>query len=130
MSIPKNKTELIDVINLTYQELQTELSNIPETLASQVEWFIQTFGKHLGENLMQTLPVYMEIIDFIAAGTTPQNLIDFIPSEEVKERIADLIHREKTTGLTSEETAELNHCLQLEHLMRLAKSRARCYLKE
>lgn len=79
---------------------------------------------------MQTLPVYREIIDFIAAGTTPQNLIDFIPSEEAKERIADLIHREKTTGLTSEETSELNHCMQLEHLMRLAKSRARCYLKE
>ena len=79
---------------------------------------------------MQILPVYKEIIDFIAAGTTPQNLIDFNPSEEAKERIADLIHREKTTGLTSEETAELNHCLQLEHLMRLAKSRARHYLKE
>ena len=47
--------------------------------------------------------------------------IDFIPSEEAKERIADLIHREKTTGLTSEETAELNYCLQLEHLMRLTK---------
>lgn len=79
---------------------------------------------------MQILPVYKEVIDFIAAGTTPQNLIDFNPSEEAKERIADLIHREKTTGLTSEETAELNHCLQLEHLMRLAKSRARHYLKE
>ena len=79
---------------------------------------------------MQTFPVYREIIDFIAAGTTPQNLIDFNPSEEAKERIADLIHREKTTGLTFEETSELNHCLQLEHLMRLAKSRARHYLKE
>ncbi len=79
---------------------------------------------------MQILPVYREIIDFIAAGTTPQNLVDFNPSEEAKERIADLIHREKTTGLTDEETAELNHCLQLEHLMRLAKSRARHYLKE
>ena len=55
--------------------------------------------------------------------------MDFCPSEEAKERIADLIHREKTTGLTSEETIELNHCLQLEHLMGLAKSRARYYWK-
>lgn len=79
---------------------------------------------------MQISPVYKEIIDFIAAGTTPQNLVDFCPSEEAKKRVADLIHREKTIGLTSEETTELNHCLQLEHLMRLAKSRARHYLKE
>ncbi len=79
---------------------------------------------------MQISPIYREIIDFIAAGTTPQNLVDFCPSEEAKERVAYLIHREKTTGLAPEETAELNHCLQLEHLMRLAKSRARHYLKE
>jgi hypothetical protein len=78
---------------------------------------------------MYTSPAYQEIVDFIAAGTTPQNLIDFSPSEDAKERIADLIYREKTTRLTPEETAELNHCLQLEHLMRLAKSRARYYLK-
>jgi uncharacterized protein YaaR (DUF327 family) len=46
----------------------------------------------------------------------------FRPSEKAKERVADLLHREKTTGLDLEETAEL------EHLMRLAKARARQYL--
>ena len=56
---------------------------------------------------MNIAPAYQEIVDFIAAGTTPQNLVDFSPSEDAKERIADLIHREKTTGLTPEETAEL-----------------------
>ena len=78
---------------------------------------------------MSISPAYQEIVDFIAEGTTPQNLIDFCPSEDAKERMADLIHREKTIGLTSEETAELNHCLCLERLMRLAKFRARYYLK-
>ena len=78
---------------------------------------------------MHISPVYEEILDFIAAGTTPQNLVDFCPSEDAKERIAELIHREKTTGLSPEETSELAHYLQLEHLMRLAKSRARHYLK-
>lgn len=72
--------------------------------------------------------VYEEIIDFIAAGTTPSGIIAFQPSEEAKARVADLIHREKTTGLSPEETTELNHYLQLEHLMRLAKARARTHL--
>lgn len=71
---------------------------------------------------------YEEIIDFIAAGTTPGEIVAFQPSEAAKARVADLIHREKTTGLTSEETTELNHYLQLEHLMRLAKARARTHL--
>jgi hypothetical protein len=71
---------------------------------------------------------YEEIIDFIAAGTSPRDVIAFQPSEAAKVRVADLIHREKTTGLSPEETAELDHYLQLEHVMRLAKARARAYL--
>jgi hypothetical protein len=53
--------------------------------------------------------------------------VTFQPSEEAKARVADLIYREKTTGLPPEETTELHHYLQLEHLMRLAKTRARVY---
>ena len=71
---------------------------------------------------------YEEIIDFIAAGTTPSRVVAFQPSQAVKDRVADLIHREKTTGLSPEESSELNQYLQLEHLMRLAKARARTHL--
>ncbi len=73
-------------------------------------------------------PIYEEIIDFIAAGTTPRSLVDFQPSDTTKSRVADLIQREKTEGLSAEETEELDHYLQLEHLMRLAKARARQHL--
>jgi hypothetical protein len=68
---------------------------------------------------------YEEVVDFIAAGTTPSSVIAFQPSEEVKERVALLIHQEKTIGLLADEKAELEHYMQLEHLMRLAKARAR-----
>ncbi len=40
------------------------------------------------ENSMDTPPVYQEIVDFIAAGTTPQNLIDFCPSEDAVAALA------------------------------------------
>jgi hypothetical protein len=68
---------------------------------------------------------YEEFVDFLAGGTTPQGVIDFRPSDETKTRVADLIHRQKATALSPEETAELNQYLQIEHLMRLAKARAR-----
>jgi hypothetical protein len=71
---------------------------------------------------------YEEIIDFIAAGTTPESLINFQPSEVAKERVADLILREKTEGITDEEKAELDQYLMLEHLIRLAKARAYQYI--
>lgn len=67
---------------------------------------------------------YEEIVDFIAAGTTPDRVARFEASEATKDYVAELIHREKTTGLSPEETSELDHYLQIEHLMRLAKARA------
>lgn len=68
---------------------------------------------------------YDEIVDFIAAGTTPDSVVRFEPSAATKEHVADLIRREKTAGLTSDEKSELDHLMQIEHLMRLAKARAR-----
>ena len=68
---------------------------------------------------------YDEFVDFIASGSTPQEVIDFRPSEATKAKVADLIHRQKTNGLSADETAELDHYMHIEHVMRLAKARAR-----
>lgn len=71
---------------------------------------------------------YDEIIDFLAAGITPKELIEFQPSEVAKERVSDLIFREKNAGLTLDEKAELEQYMTLEHLLRLAKARAHQHL--
>lgn len=79
---------------------------------------------------MSIMRAYEEVIEFIAAGTSPSSVISFQPSEAVKERVADLIHREKSIGISLEEKSELDHYLQLEHLMRLAKARARQHISD
>jgi hypothetical protein len=71
-----------------------------------------------------------EIIDFILAGKTPEQVAAFQASEAVKARVGDLIWREKNESLSPAETAELDSYMQLEHLMRLAKARARQLLKD
>jgi hypothetical protein len=77
---------------------------------------------------IETPTAYDEIISFIAAGITPKSLIAFQPSEEAKERVADLIFREKNSALTASEKAELDQYMTLEHLLRLAKARAHQHL--
>lgn len=71
------------------------------------------------------MPVYEEIIAFIAAGPSTKAVAAFQPSVRVRRRVADLVRREKEDLLSAGERAELEHCLMLEHLMRLAKARAR-----
>ena len=67
---------------------------------------------------------YEELVDFIAGGTTPGKIIAFRPSDDSKNRVIELMQRKKTGSLSTEESSELDHYLQLEHLMRLAKARA------
>ena len=73
---------------------------------------------------------YDEIIDFIAAGTTPDSVARFEPTQNTKDLVAELIHKEKTTGLTPDELSELEHFMYLEHIMRLAKARARSFCSQ
>lgn len=73
---------------------------------------------------MSTLKAYDEVIDFIAA-TNPSKVLAFRPSEATRQCVTDLIDREKTTGLEPEEKAELDRYMWLEHVMRMAKIRAR-----
>ena len=68
---------------------------------------------------------YEEIVEFIAAGITPDALIRFKVSQSTKDRVADLIRREKSSELTPAEISKLDHTLCAEHLIRLAKARAR-----
>ena len=70
-------------------------------------------------------PAYFEIIEFIAAGTTSEAVAHFLPSPEAQRRVAELIEREKEEGLSPEEVAELDHFMELEHILRMAKAKAR-----
>ena len=77
---------------------------------------------------MAVTKAYEEVIDFIAGGNTPEAIVAFRPSEPARTRVAELLMREKENGLNTEEKLELDHYAQLEHLMRLAKARARQFL--
>lgn len=67
---------------------------------------------------------YEEIVEFIAA-LSPREIIEFKPSDEARARVWGLIERQKQEPLAAEDKVELDHYLEVEHLMRLAKARAR-----
>jgi hypothetical protein len=67
---------------------------------------------------------YDEIIDFIATGTSPEEVIAFRPSEKMQAQVSSLINKEKNGSLTEAEKMELDKHSFIEHLMRSAKARA------
>ena len=70
------------------------------------------------------MKAYDEVIEFIASRN-PREVIAFKPSKQAKQRVWDLIETQKAERLKPEEEAELEDYIELEHLMRLAKARAR-----
>jgi len=67
---------------------------------------------------------YEEIVEFIAS-LSPREVVEFKPSESARQKVWDLLERQKVAQLPTEDKAELDHYLEVEHLMRLAKARAR-----
>lgn len=74
---------------------------------------------------MASNPIYLEIIDFFAAGTTPKAVVEFTPSPAAQQRAVELLEIAKAERLTPEEQSELEHFTELEHILRMAKARAR-----
>lgn len=74
---------------------------------------------------MSATKSYDEIIDFIAAGTTPETVVAFRPSITVQQRVGELVERSNDGSISPEEQSELEDYLQLEHIMIMAKARAR-----
>jgi hypothetical protein len=66
-----------------------------------------------------------ELVDFLV-GHIPENVLaGFQASATARQRIWSLIEKEKETGLLPEEKRELEDYLQLEHLIVLAKAKAK-----
>lgn len=66
-----------------------------------------------------------EIIEFIAAGTTPEAVVglpSFSSGAAARSRVVGAFQR---GHITAEEQSELEDFLQLEHIMIMAKARAR-----
>ena len=73
--------------------------------------------------------LYEDVINFLAAGMTPDALLAFRPSEETTRRLEDLVENSRHGTISLEEQSELDDYLQLEHILILAKARARQHLE-
>lgn len=72
---------------------------------------------------------YAEFIDFIVEGMTPQQIIAYKPSDEAQQRVEELVWAVKNETITPDERAELNHHVELEHIVRMVKAKARQYVQ-
>jgi hypothetical protein len=76
-----------------------------------------------------TLNAYDSLAEFMAS-LDPVKVLSFHAPIGLQERVEELLERQQESSLPITEKEELDHYLILEHIVRLAKSRARLRLAE
>lgn len=71
--------------------------------------------------------IYDSLAEFIAS-MDPEKVLAFHAPADIQTRVDTLIEKKKAEGLNKQEQEELDHYFILEHIVRLAKSRARLCL--
>lgn len=74
--------------------------------------------------------VALEIARFLIGRPTPEQIVAFHPSQEATDHFYALIDAERAGSITDEERAELNSCINLEHMMRLIKAEAHLVMQQ
>ena len=68
---------------------------------------------------------FEEIVKFIAEAAGVEKLSAFKPSGAAERRVADLLTKQRAGSLSAKEAEELQLFVQLDHVMSLAKAKAR-----
>jgi hypothetical protein len=71
-----------------------------------------------------------DVLDFLATLPDPSEVLALRPSSSLQARIEFLLERNREAELTPQESQELAQIERLEHLVRMAKARARAKLDE
>ncbi len=69
--------------------------------------------------------VFDEIIDFITSIPQPQQILNYKPSKSIQNRLDSLLEKKRNGQLNDDELHELDQFIMTEHIMRIAKIKAK-----
>jgi hypothetical protein len=104
---------------------------IPDNLGRELEAYRDRLPELLERGLRDvqgddTLGVSdaSDILAVLARQPTPQEVLALRPTDEMQARLTELLQRSKTESLSRSEESEPDRYPNLEHIVRLAKTRA------
>ena len=100
---------------------------LPIFLELVVDWLPGKKTRSNGESqpVNSASPVYLEVLDFLATGPTLEQIAEFKVSQQMQDRVEELLGKNREEGLTDQESSEMGTYLRVSHIMILLKARAR-----
>lgn len=107
----------IKVPDALAERLSAVRDRLPEVLA-------------LGLDELSPLPnqVYRYILEFLISRPSPETLLNFGPTPDMRARVNELLERDRSGQLSPAESAELDEYVRIDHLITMLKAEALPYL--
>jgi hypothetical protein len=105
---------------------------IPDDLAERLkpkqDHLAEIIERGLRQSWPESSPLAQEVVDFLARGPQPSEIVAFRPSEPSVRRAGELLEKNRSGTLTPEDQAELDATAALNQLFSLIKVHARRHL--
>jgi len=105
---------------------------VPESLAEQISEAQLQLPEILERGLEQSSSVpnqvYRQILEFLISQPSPEELLNFAPTDIVQQRVDELLEKDRAGVLTQLESAELDEYVRINHLITMLKARTLPYL--
>lgn len=110
--------------------------DLPEDIASELQSHQGQLPRILELGLRELTalsgPAYegiAQILETLATLPTPEEVLSLRPSEALQARITELLRKNRTEGLSESEEKEWQRYEYVEHLVRIAKAKAKSKIK-
>ncbi|MCB0064452.1 MAG: hypothetical protein KDE19_20145 [Caldilineaceae bacterium] len=107
--------------------------DVPDDLALRLDAvkdrLVEILESGYSSVVQEPIKLQEEVIDFLAGGPTPEEIIAFRPSQSSTERIRTLLEKNRRSSLSHQEETELDQAESLDYLMIRVKARARTHLE-
>ena len=110
-------------------DIPNELATRLEPLANQLPRILELGLRELNADAQLGFEGAAEVLEILAGLPAPKEILALRPSEALQARLSVLLEKNRTEGLTPEEEQEWEKYQYLEHLIRIAKTKAQLLSK-
>ncbi len=117
------------IMSLFTVELPDDLAQQVRVRETDLPRIIELGLRELNASEQTGLAGAAELLEFLAALPSPEDIISLRPSPLLQERISYLLEKNRNEALTAAEEREWEQYQYLEHLVRMAKARTHIKLE-
>ena len=106
-------------------KLAQRLESVRGRLPALLDYALDMSGIPGSSIAPENSPFWSEVIEFLAGGPGPEEILAFKISDDAQERLEDLLYLNREETLTPQEQDELDAFAQIDHLFIMLKAYSR-----